>query len=48
MQCPRCQHENSPKAKFCEECAAPLARAYSAVVLSSPSQPSSVPNALAP
>src|SRR5258705_6920034 len=26
MQCPRCQHENSPKAKFCEECAAPLAR----------------------
>src|SRR5574342_770849 len=29
MQCPRCQHENSPKAKFCEECAAPLARACS-------------------
>ena len=26
MQCPRCQHENTPKAKFCEECAAPLAR----------------------
>src|SRR5213080_677787 len=26
MQCPRCQHENSPRAKFCEECAAPLAR----------------------
>ena len=26
MQCPRCQHENPPKAKFCEECAAPLAR----------------------
>ncbi len=26
MQCPRCQHENSPEAKFCEECAAPLAR----------------------
>src|SRR5713226_823587 len=29
MQCPRCQHENSPKAKFCEECAAPLARTCS-------------------
>ncbi|MET0852636.1 MAG: adenylate/guanylate cyclase domain-containing protein, partial [Candidatus Rokuibacteriota bacterium] len=27
MQCPRCRHENSPGAKFCEECAAPLARA---------------------
>ncbi len=26
MQCPRCQHENRPQAKFCEECAAPLAR----------------------
>jgi double zinc ribbon protein len=27
MQCPRCQHENRPGAKFCEECAAPAARA---------------------
>ena len=27
MNCPRCQHENRPGAKFCEECAAPLARA---------------------
>ena len=27
MQCPRCQHENEAGAKFCEECAAPLARA---------------------
>ena len=27
MQCPRCQHENRPGAKFCEECASPLARA---------------------
>jgi class 3 adenylate cyclase/tetratricopeptide (TPR) repeat protein len=27
MKCPRCQHENRPAAKFCEECAAPLARA---------------------
>src|SRR5262249_53534786 len=27
MKCPRCQHENHPGAKFCEECAAPLARA---------------------
>jgi class 3 adenylate cyclase/tetratricopeptide (TPR) repeat protein len=26
MPCPRCQHENRPQAKFCEECAAPLAR----------------------
>ncbi len=27
MKCPRCQHENGSGAKFCEECAAPLARA---------------------
>ncbi|HXH82789.1 MAG TPA: adenylate/guanylate cyclase domain-containing protein, partial [Candidatus Tectomicrobia bacterium] len=27
MQCPRCRHENTPRARFCEECAAPLARA---------------------
>ncbi len=27
MKCPRCQHANRPDAKFCEECAAPLARA---------------------
>jgi hypothetical protein len=26
MQCPRCQHDNLPAAKFCQECAAPLAR----------------------
>jgi class 3 adenylate cyclase/tetratricopeptide (TPR) repeat protein len=26
MRCPRCQHENRPQAKFCEECASPLAR----------------------
>ena len=26
MQCPQCHHENSSKAKFCEECATPLAR----------------------
>ncbi len=26
MQCPQCQHENRSQAKFCEECAAPLAR----------------------
>ena len=24
MQCPRCQHENRPQARFCEECAGPL------------------------
>src|SRR5262244_591737 len=29
MKCPRCQHENGPKAKFCQECATPLARACS-------------------
>ena len=27
MKCPKCQHENEAGAKFCEECAAPLARA---------------------
>src|ERR1700730_12491617 len=27
MKCPKCQHENALEAKFCEECAAPLARA---------------------
>ena len=27
MKCSRCQHDNRPGAKFCEECAAPLARA---------------------
>jgi class 3 adenylate cyclase/tetratricopeptide (TPR) repeat protein len=27
MTCPRCRHENEAGAKFCEECAAPLARA---------------------
>src|SRR5262245_53212640 len=27
MKCPRCQHDHHPGAKFCEECAAPLARA---------------------
>jgi predicted ATPase/class 3 adenylate cyclase len=27
MKCPKCQHENTPGAKFCEECAAPLAPA---------------------
>src|SRR5262249_36338590 len=26
MKCPRCQHENEASAKFCEECAAPMAR----------------------
>ena len=26
MRCTQCQHENRPQAKFCEECAAPLAR----------------------
>jgi two-component system NtrC family sensor kinase len=24
MQCPQCQHENPPQAKFCEECASPF------------------------
>ena len=26
MKCSRCQHENPSGAKFCEECATPLAR----------------------
>ena len=26
MHCPRCQRENRPQAKFCEECGTPLAR----------------------
>ncbi|MBI4574275.1 MAG: zinc-ribbon domain-containing protein [candidate division NC10 bacterium] len=26
MQCPRCQHQNPARAKFCIECAAPLAQ----------------------
>src|SRR5262245_57547969 len=26
MQCPRCQHENPPRAKFCLECGARFAR----------------------
>ena len=29
MQCPRCRHDNRPQAKFCEECAALLARTCS-------------------
>src|SRR5262245_33450001 len=29
MRCPRCQHENSSGAKFCEEYATPLARTCS-------------------
>ena len=27
MKCPRCQHDNETGAKFCEDCATPLARA---------------------
>jgi predicted amidophosphoribosyltransferase len=27
MRCSRCQHENEAGARFCEECAAPMARA---------------------
>jgi len=26
MKCPRCQHDNPRGARFCEECATPLAR----------------------
>ena len=29
MKCPRCQHENPQGARFCEECASPLARTCS-------------------
>ena len=25
MKCPRCEHDNEVGAKFCEDCAAPLA-----------------------
>ena len=28
MKCPKCQHENRAEAKYCEECAAPLARGW--------------------
>jgi class 3 adenylate cyclase len=31
-ECPRCGHENSASAKFCEECGAPLAEAHAAAV----------------
>src|SRR5215510_9467002 len=27
MQCPACQHENRPQAKFCEKCGTPLTAA---------------------
>jgi predicted amidophosphoribosyltransferase len=27
MKCPRCQHDNPQGARFCEECATPLAPA---------------------
>ena len=29
MRCPQCRHENRSGAKFCEECATPLARTCS-------------------
>ena len=29
MRCPRCQHENRPQAKFCEDCASPFKEARS-------------------
>src|SRR5262249_29183711 len=29
MTCPRCQHDNPQGARFCEECATPLARTCS-------------------
>jgi hypothetical protein len=29
MKCPRCQHDNPQVARFCEECATPLARTCS-------------------
>jgi len=36
MQCPRCQHENRPQAKCCEECATPLAKITTALGLTIP------------
>jgi len=29
MKCPRCEHDNPQGARFCEECASPLARTCS-------------------
>lgn len=29
MKCPRCEHDNPDGARFCEECATPLARTCS-------------------
>src|SRR5258705_2802644 len=31
MQCPRCQHENRPQAKYCDDCGTPLQRLEGAV-----------------
>ena len=42
MTCPRCQHENRPQAKFCEECAAPLAGSARTAAPRSPDGASSV------
>src|SRR5712691_9845088 len=27
MKCPSCQHDNEPEARYCEQCASPLAHA---------------------
>ncbi len=54
MKCPRCRHENEAGAKFCEECAAPLARAcatcgrpLSPTAKFCPSRPPTIPPTLA-
>jgi hypothetical protein len=46
MRYPRCQHENRPQAKLCEECASPLARICPNCGTQSSLVPSSVRNAI--
>jgi len=41
MKCPKCQHENTVGAKFCEDCAAPLALAVARVCANCGSEVSS-------
>ena len=44
MRCPRCQQENRPQAKFCEACAAPLARMCPSCEMRLPPPLSSAPS----
>jgi len=38
MRCPRCQHDNPPRTKFCGECAAPLASVCAACGAANPAE----------